>query len=489
MPSQTQQFVKFCRVCQIVGSKLSEAHEPLVDADVVVAYTAEVKRKRADKTIHATQKMDFADFLTSLMKLSVKVYPNNAKRSTDDAFRRLLLSNVLPYAQRRSPAFPDLSEIEASEDVASLRDIFSDALAQIFQFYATGSDAAHGSTSHFASMVSPSRSTRGREDAPHMGTASNSMKNALGYPAFLKFAADFDLSNSVILSTLEIGNVYLSSVRETDPDRHVRKLTFDEFWDALVRCSQVAYTKISSSAPADKLKGLFLYMWRAINRSVPRAVTERRGTSTYAGDLISGAMLFNKRFTALWHDDDYRDYLRPLDPPEETGRAVLRRVMASSGRTAADLTASARVGGYSREPAGPGTAAAASAATYGASMGYDLEDRAAALSGPSAAPGAPLQPSEDADYATGADSRYDHGLGPAGMGEDGGGYASATSASGTGFAGPAAYGRADAIAAARARHAGLEDPSAAAAGMGRGSGGYAADPSAAGPSAPFDWRG
>lgn len=32
----------------------------------------------------------------------------------------------------------------------------------------------------------------------------------------------------------------------------------------------------------------------------------RRSVSTYAGDLLSGAMLFNKRFTAAWAADGRR---------------------------------------------------------------------------------------------------------------------------------------------------------------------------------------
>ena len=36
---------------------------------------------------------------------------------------------------------------------------------------------------------------------------------SFSYQEFLKFAADFNLSSSVILSTLEIGDIYLSSVR------------------------------------------------------------------------------------------------------------------------------------------------------------------------------------------------------------------------------------------------------------------------------------
>jgi len=136
------------------------------------------------------------------------------------------------------------------------------------------------------------------------------MKQALGYPEFLKFASDFDLSSSVILSTLELGDIYLSSVKAHDGHDTVRKLTFSEFWEALVRCALVAYSKISDATIVDKIRGLFLYMWRTLNRNVAKVMVGRRNISTYAGDLLSGAMLFNKRFTAQWAADGYRCVLR-----------------------------------------------------------------------------------------------------------------------------------------------------------------------------------
>ena len=169
------------------------------------------------------------------------------------------------------------------------------------------------------------------------------LSQAIGYPEFLKFATDFDLSNSVILSTLEIGDIFLSSIRTVDHGSTIRKLTFPEFWEALVRCALVAYSKISDSSVIDKIRGLFLYMWRAINRSVPRAFAERRNVSTYAGDLLAGAMLFNKRFTAAWAADGYRDYLAPDAPPLESGKAVLTRMLrrgAADGGAAGHMTAS-----------------------------------------------------------------------------------------------------------------------------------------------------
>jgi hypothetical protein len=167
------------------------------------------------------------------------------------------------------------------------------------------------------------------------------MKEALGYAEFLKFAQAFDLSSNTILSTIELGDIYLSSVKTTDPSATMHKLTFPEFWESLVRCALVAYGKISSVTIVDKIRGLLLYMWRAINGSVPKAWGDvRRGGSTNPGDLLAGAMLFNKRFTAVWAADGYRDYLSPPPLAAEDGQTVLARLKGGSS-SAARLAASA----------------------------------------------------------------------------------------------------------------------------------------------------
>lgn len=167
------------------------------------------------------------------------------------------------------------------------------------------------------------------------------MKEALGYAEFLRFAQAFDLSSNTILSTIELGDIYLSSIKAADPSASMHKLTFPEFWEALVRCSLVAYSKISSVTIVDKIRGLLLYMWRAINGSVPKAWSDvRRAGSTNPGDLLAGAMLFNKRFTAVWAADGYRDYLSPPPAAAEDGQTVLAR-LKGGGSTAARLAASA----------------------------------------------------------------------------------------------------------------------------------------------------
>jgi hypothetical protein len=73
--AQCTQFVKLARDCQLVGTTLSEASPPLLEADIQVVYTAEVKR--LDRGAAALQKMNYNDFLTALMKIAIKVYPRS----------------------------------------------------------------------------------------------------------------------------------------------------------------------------------------------------------------------------------------------------------------------------------------------------------------------------------------------------------------------------------------------------------------------------
>lgn len=292
--------MKLCRDCRIVGGT------GVREADVNVAYTAEVRRK--DRK--GIQRMTYNDFLTSLMKLSTKVYPKAP--SVDDAFQQLLMEHVLPLASRRVP--DNIEVFLNNEEVQAMYEYYADALEQIFQFYASTAAKKAGK------RVKSRPTTGGRKKL-------NTMKGALGYAEFLKLASDFELSSSVLLSTLEIGDIYLSSVATSSPEDNVRKLTFDQFWESLVRSALLAYSKISDATVIDKIRGLFLYMWRAINKSVPERM-ERRDISTYAGDLLAGAMLFNKRFTAQWGADGYRDYLTPDTAMAETGANVLSRLLS-----------------------------------------------------------------------------------------------------------------------------------------------------------------
>lgn len=71
-------------------------------------------------------------------------------------------------------------------------------------------------------------------------------------------------------------------------------------------------------------------MWRAINETVPRAMAATNSMTSYMGDLISGSMQFNVKFTSMWAKDGYRDYLSPEVEAREEARDVLNRLMAGT---------------------------------------------------------------------------------------------------------------------------------------------------------------
>lgn len=107
---QAQQFVKFARECHIVGAGVTEADPPLTEADVNVIYTAEVKRKKGPGGV---QKMDFGDFLTALMKLSVKVRIRCAPRPC--------VSFPPPFPPASSVALPNSSACDNDSCALPLR--------------------------------------------------------------------------------------------------------------------------------------------------------------------------------------------------------------------------------------------------------------------------------------------------------------------------------------------------------------------------------
>ncbi len=104
-PCQASQFVKVARDCQIVGSSLSEADPPLSEADINVSFTAEVTKaeKKGSQQGGDRKKMNYNDFLTALMKLSVKVYPRS--KTVDDAFQ----VSARPAPSLPRPASPRLA--------------------------------------------------------------------------------------------------------------------------------------------------------------------------------------------------------------------------------------------------------------------------------------------------------------------------------------------------------------------------------------------
>jgi len=351
-----REFVKFCRDCLIVPrpsvkdpfrskeeTERIEMSEILLQhimsrhsnyiknmlstAEVHVIYTS-VMRKN-NRTTHK-EKMNYNDFLNALMKISIELYvvfvinthfvsrPYKSNRygtektvsSTEDAFQNLLIENILNpgLAKRRTPRISDLRVAMQESETKEFLEKYKDATQQIFRYYAAsrrqklkGIKAEHKKDVHVgekdfeAMRLEKLKISAGRLDREWRRDPS---KRTVSYDDFFKFTLDFDLSNSLALSSIEMGTVYLSAIhKKKNVQGYVRNLTHEDFQRALVYCAIVAYEKKMQAyaetpdvdvkvqlalkayrdnrvTTLDKIRSLFLHMWRSVRGVRARSAGE-----------------------------------------------------------------------------------------------------------------------------------------------------------------------------------------------------------------------
>eukprot|EP01029_Cantina_marsupialis_P028270 TRINITY_DN775941_c0_g1_i1.p1 TRINITY_DN775941_c0_g1~~TRINITY_DN775941_c0_g1_i1.p1 ORF type:complete len:355 (+),score=77.91 TRINITY_DN775941_c0_g1_i1:161-1225(+) len=295
----SQQMVKLAKDTLL----LSFPH--ICSQDINIMFSSEVVKSNKGKGV---KRLDYEQFLNLLVKISMRIYPK--AETVDQSFEILLSENVLPLASRR--VHVDIDDILEQPQVLNLFEIYGPSLESFFETYASQDN-------RFSASSPLKQSTR------RMSSVTNSMKSAMSFKNFQKFTTDFAISGS-ILSSMEIENIYISSLK-LHPGESIRKLSFIEFWEALVRCSLTAYSKISDAEPSDKFKAFLLYMWRALNSHISSTINRQQGVTTYYGDLMKGAMAFNKKFSSQWAQDDFKDYLTESKKSEERGRSVLHRLL------------------------------------------------------------------------------------------------------------------------------------------------------------------
>ena len=370
-----QQWVKFLKHCQIVKTRRAKRGTPvrrttkivggrtITAAEAAVYYTREVTRRDRNLT-DPVKKMNYDDFLNALMRIAhEKLYAEQMR--VDESFQALLMKNVLPFdrALRRKPdhfmrvgpgplklpdfslpIVPPVAETLVSDPMLDLKSRYGRSLKKIFAFYGAG-QSRH--KAHDRRATSP---------------------NVLAYKDFVRFGTDFSMTRSCLLTTVELGDIFLTCARTSSPMSVMRRLTFEEFWEALVRCALVAYSdeKLASRkeprkalgfhtmktvSPADKLRNMFLFMWRTINSNVPRALGLHAADGTYTANLIQGAQEFSNAFVNDWKHADFCDFLRDAETAEVPARKVLRGLLRSGD---ADLGSRAGGGAEAAAAAGGG---------------------------------------------------------------------------------------------------------------------------------------
>lgn len=306
---------KVCREIMVMDPTMTE--RAISQADIDLIFTSQlkspIKKPHLLKT-DKSDKLDFEEFLSCLVRVAEKCYPSC--RSSEAAFQQLLMDNILPLASRRKPY--DISQILSSPPIQAIFTYYEEALLELFRYFATASDhnnkvrnMMRSTSSHTKSFDEHKELIQEAREATRIQTATS---NKMSYADFLRFTSEFGLATTG-LTTLDWGDIYLCVIAAHNFEPQLRKLDFGEFCEAIMRCSLVAFADVEISSE-EKLKGLFLYIWRFVQSSVQEEISGigtlmKGGFNTYKGGLLHGSQILNERFIAQWTRDGYRDYLDP----------------------------------------------------------------------------------------------------------------------------------------------------------------------------------
>ena len=260
----------------------------------------------------AVKKMHFSDFLSGLSELGKKLFgENNDEQEDINNFERIIMEYVIPNAHHRVAVPVPLDECD------DLYRKFSPAFKGILQYYG-----------EFVGTEEKEDEQKRSSGRLAINIGMNSMSSNLSYPKWLQFCDDFNLrssmSNTPILTSVELAEIFLQSINARTID-YLGKLNFEEFWEAIVRCAQVAYRNIDTNME-NKLKELFINMSHKIDQSVSKSVnfTGHRDVSTNGAMIIDGMKKFQMALNILFrHDGMPQSYLTRREKKRLNGRALL----------------------------------------------------------------------------------------------------------------------------------------------------------------------
>jgi hypothetical protein len=271
------------------------------------------------------------------------------------------MDNVLPLASRR--VIVDLSALVHQEPVNALFTYFEDALMDIFKYYATAGDQLTKNkdmlkSTSVGSMLSKKSFDDQKElfvEAKERSQLQNSLANQMGYSDFMRFASDFGMTNTMGLTCLDLGDIYLvvislpkSNAGELGNsganggseicNTSVRKLDYNEFWEALVRCAIVAFKSYNSITTEDKVKNLFLYIWRHVLCNIQDQSSGKGNisNSNFKAGLLRGSQRLNEKFLSMWARDGHRDYLDPPAPAVPSHTSMISNMLSHPGTVNAE---------------------------------------------------------------------------------------------------------------------------------------------------------
>ena len=195
-----------------------------------------------------------------------------------------------------------------SKPITILLKDFKESLFEIFAFYGTSNSSSPSKRSPVAKK--------------------NNMTNFLTFSHFSKLLLDFDLSKSRLISNMDVADVFLSALTTSRvgdifittpsiPSKYPAVINFDQFLEALVRLSFIAFAQ-SVSSPLNKVKAFFVKIYQKIEFN--------KQISNDHSAIIKGCVLFHAQVSEMWKKDKYRDYLVEEAEMEESALNVIRQM-------------------------------------------------------------------------------------------------------------------------------------------------------------------
>ena len=356
------QYCNFCRDTLLFDPSMTDV--ALTPPKAHLLFTSQItliKSAFSNSVAAGVGKLNFEEFLTLVLRTAKKCYPS--QKTLEGAMQQLLMDNVLPLSSRRKP-ISECTVIAAiekdSEEIEKLWKIFENPMQQLFQYYASAAEGAikfkskegsEGSGKTF-DEIAAERSRKKMYDNAHihgsnsstgvksLGKGSNSMISQIGYDQFLKFCFELGLSSNLNLTTIDIGDIYLTTIAnkakaETGNafDPNFGKFTLPQLWEALIRCAHIAHNDYPEIPLKDKIKQTFSAIWKHMQQ-LSKMKTRSDGNSSSANSrfriLMKCSQSLNEKFINMWTKDGFVNYLKPEKKRDDISTPLGRMIISSS---------------------------------------------------------------------------------------------------------------------------------------------------------------
>ena len=260
-------------------------------------------------------------------------------KDSNVALPRLLMEIILPLAPRRN-IISISTYLEDRNIRALVYGKFKNGLQNIYSYYCNQGEF------RILKIIAQSRAINQNGTVVTIANKTSTTKtlvkskqlHALHYEEYIHFISDYQLANTSMLTSIELGDIFLSTVRQGtySSDGNLQPLTLEEFLEVIIRIALQAYHNASKTTTSvDKVKSFFLFLWRNITNPNRSKLNSRNGgrmdsTKVAGGDLnICGSALFNRLVLQMWREDGYRDYSCVVNVSEE-GKDILSKMTLKS---------------------------------------------------------------------------------------------------------------------------------------------------------------